>query len=121
MEETLAQQLSQFVPSGTEHLCAQWLVENHVQLKISAPRKTRLGDFRPSHRHFPHRISVNGDLDSLHFLVTFTHEVAHVINWDRHMRKVAPHGKEWKDIYSQLLQNLIALNVLDEKNQQGAL
>lgn len=81
------------------------------ELRISKSRKTKLGDFRPAHASKPPRISVNGDLGQYHFLITYTHEVAHALCWDRHGRKVAPHGQEWKDIYKELLQELIELKI----------
>ena len=112
MDNSLADQLSRFVPAGTEHLCARWLIEGKIQLKVAAPRKTKLGDFRPAHRHQPHRISVNNNLEPLQFLITFTHEIAHAQNWDKYGRTVSPHGTEWKNIYGQLLKEILALNVL---------
>ncbi len=115
MKNTLAHQLSRYVPEGTEKLCAFWLKAGKIQLKVATPRKSKLGDFRSAHQGRPHRISVNNNLEPLQFLITFTHEVAHAHNWDRYGTRVKPHGAEWKKAYGRLLQDIIALNVLDAK------
>ena len=108
----LSRQLAPFLPSGTETLCASWLIQNRTNLRIARPRKTKLGDFRPAQPGKPHRISVNKDLDPLQFLITFTHEIAHVQTWDRFRNKVAPHGKEWKTCYQTHLGEILALDAL---------
>ena len=118
LTEPLTRQLAPYLPAGTAAICANWLTSSRVQLRISRPRKTKLGDFRPAQYGKPHRISVNADLEPLQFLITFAHEIAHVQTWDTHGRKVAPHGQEWKSCYREKLQNLLALNVLD--NQTAA-
>lgn len=88
-----------------------WVVEqikaHNFHFRISKSRKTKLGDFRPAQRGEPAKISVNGDLGSFHFLITFTHEVAHAVNWKNYGRKVAPHGKEWKQTYQEMMYELI--------------
>ncbi len=117
MIDQLAEKLSVFLPEGTEHLCARWLMDHQVQLRISPPRKTKLGDFRPAHARQPHRISVNNDLVPLQFLITFAHEIAHVVNWDHHGRSVKAHGPEWKQFYRERLHELLALGALDEQTQ----
>ncbi|CAM3770003.1 SprT-like domain-containing protein [Parendozoicomonas haliclonae] len=111
--QQLAHQLSPFLPSGTADISARWLIDNRVNLRISRPRKTKLGDFRPAGRGKPHRISVNKDLDPLQFLITFTHEIAHAQTWDKYGSRVAPHGKEWKNCYRGHLEEILALNVLE--------
>ena len=116
--QSLSSQLSRYLPEGTARHCAQWLMDNRTQLKVARPRKTRLGDFRPAQRGHSHRISVNADLSPLQFLITFTHEIAHVVTWDRYGRKVAPHGQEWKTCYRRHLHELLALKVLDEQTSQ---
>ena len=115
MIQKISQQLAPFLPAGTETLCARWLVNDRIHMHISRPRKTKLGDFRPAVPGKPHRISVNADLEPVQFLITFAHEVAHVHTWNKHGRKAAPHGNEWKNHYRANLHALLALNVLDAK------
>ncbi|MCB0802805.1 MAG: SprT-like domain-containing protein [Flavobacteriales bacterium] len=96
--------LEKYVPKEAISLMIKWLNENRIHLRISQSRKTKLGDFRPGLKNKTHRISVNGDLNPFHFLITFTHEVAHAVIWDKYQRKVNPHGQEWKNCYSEMLE-----------------
>lgn len=99
----MASVLEKYVPIEAIPLMGKWLKENCIHLRISKSRKTKLGDFRPGQKKQPHRISVNGDLNPFHFLITFTHEIAHAVTWDKYQRRVNPHGQEWKDCYSEML------------------
>lgn len=107
--------LEDHMPFDAVPLASKWRNDLNFQLKISKGRKTKLGDFRPAHNGKPARISVNGDLGPNHFLITYTHEVAHAMVWKEYGRKAAPHGKEWKSTYSQLLEELIELDVFPEE------
>lgn len=98
----LAQQLEKFIPPSACDLIAGFLIKKNAQLTISRPRKTKLGDYRPPHRHAYHRISVNGDLNPFAFLLVTIHEFAHLLVWNNHKNKVKAHGKEWKMHYQQL-------------------
>ncbi|MCZ4408567.1 hypothetical protein O3Q51_07095 [Cryomorphaceae bacterium 1068] len=91
------------VPKGTAGVIANWIVELNVIFVISKPRQTKLGDFRPGHNGKAPRISVNGDLHPYSFLITTIHEFAHLGCYLKHGREAAPHGKEWKGIYTNML------------------
>jgi hypothetical protein len=39
------------------------------------------------------------------------HELAHLITYDRYRNRVAPHGKEWKAFYSELLSQFLHLQI----------
>ena len=91
------------VPAGTATVIANWIVELNVKFVISKPRQTKLGDFRPGHHGKAPRISVNGDLHPYSFLITTIHEFAHLGCYLKHGRDAAPHGKEWKRIYTKML------------------
>ena len=99
--------LEKYVPVEAIPLMGKWLKEYYIHLRISKTRKTKLGDFRPGFNKQPHKISVNGDLNPFHFLITFTHEVAHVLTWDKYQRRVDPHGQEWKNCYSEMLRTMM--------------
>lgn len=99
----IQQQLTQFVPAGFEEMVADLLFSAHVQFKIVRPRNTKLGDYRPAHAGKPHRITVNGNLNSYSFLITTLHEFAHLNTYLEFGRSVAPHGEEWKNHYRKLL------------------
>lgn len=105
--------LGRFVPHASlDHVC-ELIQDNPFHLNITAPRLTKLGDFRVSHKGL-HRISVNGDLNPYSFLITLIHEIAHLRTWDEHGRKVMPHGGEWKKEFKRLLYPLLDIQVFPE-------
>ena len=95
--------LSEYLPEGAVEEAFSWIVEKEVHLKISKQRKTKLGDYRPPVYHTNHRISINHNLNKYSFLITFVHEFAHLLVWEKHKGKVDPHGKEWKNEYKRLM------------------
>jgi len=101
------QSLENQLPEGTASTIHKWIIELKVEFIISKPRKSKLGDFRPAYGKKPARITVNKDLNAYHFLLTTIHEFAHLGCYLKHGGKVLPHGKEWKSIYSQLLQKFL--------------
>lgn len=99
--------LLKYVPNEAIPLMANWLKAYKLHLTISKSRQSKLGDFRPAFGKKGARISVNGDLNPYHFLITFTHEVAHAAVWEKYASRVPPHGPEWKSTYTQKLQLLM--------------
>ena len=95
--------LSEYLPEKSLDLVVQWLDEYRVALTITRRRNTKMGDYRPPLRKSYHRVSVNGDLHPMAFLVTLVHELAHLVIWERYQRKVKPHGEEWKTQFRQML------------------
>lgn len=103
----MSSKILKYIPNEALEILTQWFWLHKFHLKISKPRRTKLGDFRPSNNQQPHRISINGDLNKYHFLITLTHEVAHLITWNRFGKKALPHGKEWKENYIILLEEIL--------------
>jgi len=103
------------VPAGTATVIANWIVELNVKFVISKPRQTKLGDFRPGHHGKAPRISVNGDLHPYSFLITTIHEFAHLGCYLKHGRDAAPHGKEWKRIYTKMLKLFVDQGIFPPK------
>jgi len=99
------------LPNGTAKVIAKWIVELNVVFVVSKPRQTKLGDFRPKVNGKAARISVNGDLHPYSFLITTIHEFAHLGCYLKHGNKVAPHGKEWKEIYTNMLKLFVDQNI----------
>jgi hypothetical protein len=96
MESPLLQTLEKYLPAGSAAYAHDLLWQYGIQLHIKKPRKTKLGDYRPPKTGEPHRISINNNLNPYSFLVTFLHETAHLINFEKNGFKVKPHGTEWK-------------------------
>lgn len=99
--------LNEYLPEAAVEKAFSWIVDKDVHLKISKQRKTKLGDYRPPVYHTNHRISINHNLNKYSFLITFVHEFAHLLVWEKHKGKVDPHGKEWKNEYKSLMQNFL--------------
>lgn len=99
--------IRQYVPQNAAEGVLHYLHLYKIHLIIRRERKSILGDYRPAHKGKPHTISVNGNLNSYHFLITFIHEVAHLVTYIAHGRKALPHGSEWKSTYSKLLYEFI--------------
>ncbi len=99
----MSKTLLKYIPEAALPTIASWLRKYQLHLRITKSRKTKLGDFRPAHGGKPPRISVNGDLNQYHFLITLVHEIAHAAAWEKYQNRVQPHGKEWQSIYTEKL------------------
>jgi hypothetical protein len=101
------QALNRFLPSGTHRYFAELLSRHPIVVRLSRPRRSKLGDHRaPSCGHAFHRISINDDLNPYAFLTTLLHEIAHATAWEKHrqrVRMIKPHGPEWKKEFEALL------------------
>ncbi len=62
-----------------------------------------------------HSISVNGDLNPQAFLVTYLHEVAHLLVHISNKKRVLPHGKEWQTHFREVMKPMLAANIFEEK------
>jgi hypothetical protein len=99
--------LKDFVPLESLPILEKLFNQKPFELRIPKKRATKFGDFRASLKNVPHRISVNSDLNKYAFLITLTHEFAHLLNWERHQHKVKGHGIEWKTEFSTLMNVLL--------------
>ena len=105
-KEVPVDHLQHYLPSGTADAVLTYLHQYKVHLTISRHRQSILGDYRHRTHHRNHRISVNGSLNPFSF-ITLLHELAHLLTFEQHSDKVQAHGKEWKIIYGQLLQQFL--------------
>jgi SprT protein len=76
-------------------------------LKITKVRATKFGDYCPPRENKKQRITINGNLDKYSFLITLLHELAHLLVYEKNSNLIKPHGKEWKNVFSQLLSEAI--------------
>ena len=83
-----------------------WIKRLDIKLKITSPRKTKLGDFKGSEDGL--FISINNDLNPYSFLITLTHELAHAFVYIRHLRGVNPHGSEWQNEFRIMMLNFLS-------------
>ena len=106
--------LQQYVPSSSLPILEKWFNQRAFELKITKKRVTKFGDFRASTKLLPNRISVNSNLNQYAFLITLTHEFAHLLVWLQHQHKVKAHGIEWKTEFATLMNVLLMKNVFPE-------
>jgi SprT protein len=100
--------LKPFIPESSFSQVLKWIQMYPLQIRISASRTSKLGDYRSPHgKNKYHKISINRTLNKYSFLITFTHEFAHLLCFEKHQNRVAPHGKQWKQIYKELLFELL--------------
>ena len=117
--ESPLEELSSFLPPGTYEKVAGHIVRHRVHLTVKRARATVLGDYRHAGPGSNHRISVNGNLNPYAFLITLLHELAHLFTFDRHGNRVAPHGREWKSIFGNLLSEFVSQGVFPEDIRQA--
>lgn len=92
----------EFVPYVVDLFFAE-----QVHFRITKPRKTKLGDYRPPFNGKPHQITVNGNLNPYAFLITTLHEFAHLRTFVKYGNRVKAHGVEWKHEFKELLLPLL--------------
>ncbi|WP_290792221.1 SprT-like domain-containing protein [Flavihumibacter sp. UBA7668] len=108
------QQLSHFLPEGSFELIVRYLLHYKVHLTVSRDRRSLLGDYRHAHQNRNHRISVNGNLNPYSFLITLIHELAHLVTFEQYSHRVQAHGKEWKQLYRQLLEQFLGKQIFPQ-------
>lgn len=99
--------LKRYLPEGAHTTIARWIVDLKVNFRITKPRDTKLADFRVGAQGRSHTITINCDLNPYAFLTTTIHEFAHLGCYLKHGNSVAPHGAEWKSIYTQMLSTFL--------------
>lgn len=97
------QALAQWLPPGSFEEVAAYLEKYKVHLTISRQRNSILGDYRNAVHGKNHRITINSNLNKYAFLITLLHELAHLLAFEQYGNRIAPHGKEWKNLYASLL------------------
>ncbi len=106
--------IKNYVPKESLPILEKWFAQRPFQLKIPKKRVTKFGDFRsPLKTELP-KISVNGNLNQYAFLITLTHEFAHLLVWHKHQHKVKAHGIEWKTEFQKLMSVLLNKPVFPE-------
>lgn len=95
--------LKDYVPENSLSILQKWFIQRPFELKITKKRATKFGDFRASLKGETPKISVNSNLNQYAFLITLTHEFAHLLVWHNYKHKAKAHGIEWKTEFSKLM------------------
>lgn len=106
-QEVPMSQLQSYLPQDTYDPVLAYLRQFKVHLTVARERKSILGDYRHKTGMANHRISVNGNLNKYAFLITLLHELAHLLTFEQFGNRVMAHGREWKKIYGQLLDQFL--------------
>ena len=106
------------IPKEYVSYVVQLFLDNPVRFRIVNPRKTKLGDFRTGLKNEKPQITINNDLNPYSFLITTLHEFAHLIAHNKFGRRIAPHGKEWKNEYALLIHPIIEMKHLPIEVEQ---
>lgn len=96
-----------YLPENSVNYCYNLWLKYKFEFKITKPRLSKYGDYKYNFATQKHTITINGNQNKYAFLITYLHEVAHLINYNTYKNSVLPHGKEWKLIFSQLLQPVL--------------
>jgi len=94
-----------YVPEKSITQLQYWIDELAVFIKLTKPRKTKLGDFKIHKGKLV--ISINNNLNSYSFLITLTHELAHAFVYKNHKNTKDPHGKKWQLMFKSMLLNFL--------------
>ena len=105
MTEKEIEVFKKYLPEKSVAYCHQLWKEHHIQFTISPPRKSVYGNYM--HRNGIHHISVNGDLNPESFLVTYLHEVAHLLVRKSTARRPRPHGPEWQKAFRMVMRPML--------------
>jgi SprT protein len=92
-----------YVPEATVRYCSELWLLYKFRFIIKKKRSSKLGDYTYNRLLQQHTITVNGDLNPYAFLITYLHEVAHLITGVRYGFRVKPHGEEWKASFKEVL------------------
>ena len=106
------QSLEKYLPQNSLQYLKIWFSDYYIHIKITRNRNSKLGDYRklPDHSH---EITINSTLVPQLFFFVLTHELAHLIAFEKYGRRISPHGNEWKETFRQML--LQSLDVYEEE------
>lgn len=103
-----------FVPEEALEYCYHLWREHSFSFTITRDRKTKLGDFRYNRTNDHYSVTVNRGLNPYAFLVTYLHEVAHVLTYRQFRNKCKPHGPEWQHNFRHLATPLLHSSVFPD-------
>jgi hypothetical protein len=105
------QPLEKYLPENTRQYLKAWFADYYIHIKITRNRDSKLGDYRKL-PDCSHEITINSTLVPQLFFFVLTHELAHLIAFEKYGRRILPHGNEWKETFRKML--LQSLEVYDE-------
>src|SRR3954471_16986610 len=104
--------LAKYIPEPAVGIISEWIYKYNFKLKVKKQRASKEGDYTAPYNGRNHVITINYDLNKYAFLVTLIHEVAHLVTYEKYKGRVNPHGQEWKNNYSNLLDYFLTMDKL---------
>jgi len=102
---------ARFVPTPAVAYCNKLYQRLNFEFKVKKSRQTKMGDYRYSYQSGKQSITINNDLNPYAFLVTYLHEVAHLIAFTQYGRTIQPHGAEWKKAFREVAEPVLTAEV----------
>ena len=107
-------QILNCIPKSSVSLVENLIKDDNVIIKIVKVRKTKHGDFK-KFRDGSSQITLNHIENKYRFLITLIHELAH-FRVDRNLiRRVKPHGIEWKKTFQLLMLPFLNNTIFPDK------
>ncbi|MDN5627416.1 SprT-like family protein [Epilithonimonas bovis DSM 19482] len=104
--------LEQYLPSDTQPFLRRWFASYKIHIRITRDRNSKLGDYRKMPDK-SHEISINSTLDRQLFFFVLTHELAHLIAFEKFGGRISAHGQEWKSTFREMLLESISIYTSD--------
>jgi hypothetical protein len=102
------------IPSTSLTYCFELWKRKKFILKVTPERKSKMGDFRWRKNQPIQTITINGNLNTYQFLITYIHEVAHLYVFSHYGIHIQAHGPEWKRAFQQLMAPLLFKQVFPQ-------
>jgi hypothetical protein len=100
--------ICRYVPEKAIAYCVECWKVSPFSFKVSKRRRSKIGDYRFNKKTNNHEISVNGNLNPYAFLITYIHEVAHLVHYLRYGNNQPPHGMVWKQIFREMMEPVLS-------------
>lgn len=94
--------LQRYLPEHTLPFLRKWFADYYIHIKITKNRNSKLGDYRQMPDR-SHQITLNSTLQPELFFFVLTHELAHLLAFQKFGYRIAPHGAEWKQTFREML------------------
>lgn len=94
--------LIKYLPENSLPYLKKWFGDYYIHIKITRGRHSKLGDYRKMPDK-SHQITVNSTLQPELFFFVLTHELAHLIAFEKYGYRISPHGNEWKYTFREML------------------
>lgn len=98
--------LIKYLPENSLPYLKKWFGDFYIHIKITRARNSKLGDYRKMPDK-SHQITVNSTLQPELFFFVLTHELAHLIAFEKYGYRISPHGNEWKYTFREMLHESI--------------